>query len=431
MVDTQIANYDPFLFTLGLLSALVFLFPFRVPRREHAGIQKGEKEETLGHYLEEGSATYAAHDGFLGITFDGKARHWWGGKLKCCRPFDHAAWYHTGAIAAMGMVFTVHFVYYFHRFGSSGMQHIDNLVWISWGCGMIGAFFSTFKGYFHDVGFALATWITTAIWLLKVIDVDWPAAGELAFVTVAGVMAIVFLSICVFCGICGVCAITCCTCRCCHDEISHKATKLFLRFNMHACIAMAIVFGFNIPISGIGHYLDDDRTWLLNVFYEAVGIFVAGVFYRLLFWHKGSGCCGACTCCSYCYEHFYDEKKHLWGDIVDNEAFCCYCCEASSSSESAGSPPHKGHKSHKRRMPHRQPPPHTHVHPHARVVLARTTPPLILTTTGCKADASIPPSQQPAVQSRHKPKAFRFKEAEEDTTEDTALLQRQIAEEIL
>lgn len=330
-----IANYDPFLFALGLISAIAWILPFRVPPRSHAGIREGDEKETVGHYLKESGTVYQAHDGFLGISFDEKGQKWCGGKLKCCRPFDHSAWYHVAAISAMGMNFLVHFLYYFHDYGPSSMQDTTNLVWVSWGCGLVGAFLCAFKGYFHDVGFALATWITTAIWLLKTINVDWPAAGELAFVSVAGVMAIAFLSICVFCGICGVCAITCCTCRCCHDEISHRATKLFLRFNMHACIAIAIVLGFNLSTKSISNYLENDRDWLLQLFYQALGVFVAGVAYRLLFWHKGSGWCGVCTCCSYCYEHFYDEKKHIWGDIADQEAFCCYCWPPDDNSKTA------------------------------------------------------------------------------------------------
>lgn len=313
MVDTTIANYDPFIMFMGVVAALVFLRPFKLPHRDRVGVKEGAERETFGHYISEASHTYVPLKNTLfGITFNEHGTTWCGDKLKCCNPFDEEAWYHLGAICSMAVPFMMHFVYYFGRTGLGQIDDskTDNVVWMAWGCGLGGAFICSYKGYFHDIGFTLATWITIGLWLLKTINVDWPLAGELALLGGMGLLSMLLFSACVFCGVCGFCAITCLTCKCCRDEISHWVSKVFLRFNMNACIAIAIVLGFSVPIDGIRHFQENDRTWLLNNMYYALGVLAAGYAYRLL----KRLFCAAC-----CYQQqdeadatiTSDETKHL------------------------------------------------------------------------------------------------------------------------
>jgi hypothetical protein len=330
---TRVAYYDPVILGMGVIACFVFLAPFKMPRRERVGYKDEEgKQETLTHYIKETEQTFTPlPNTFCGISFNPDGIRWCGDKLKCCWPFDHQAWFQVGALCCMGVPFTVHFVYYFVRIGTGSLDKdndITSIVFLSWGCAMAGAFLCVIKGYFSDVGFAAATWATVAIWMIKIINVDLTKWGELALVSGITVMSLMFLSVCIFCGVCGLCVITCLTCKCCRDDISHKVAKLFIRFNLHATIAIAISLSFSIVFDGgFGPYLTNDRDWLLERAYIALGIFAFGVVYRLLFWHKGHGLCGLCTFFSYCYEHFYDKDKHVFVRDGSKYQGCCFCTD--------------------------------------------------------------------------------------------------------
>lgn len=319
----SIADYDAIFWILGVVSGLVYLFPFMLPRRERVA-----NGETPSHYLKEGfEETYPRlKRTCLGITFQANGKYWCGDKLTCCRPFDHESWYHLGAMCCMSVPFTLQIIYLFDRFGNYDMD-THKIVWVSWGISVVPSFFLTIKGVGHDLGFLLATWVTVGIWGIKIVNVNLTTIGEGFVLAGIVVLSIVMLSVCVFCGIFGCCMLAC-TCKCCRDDISHAIAKVFLRFNVYACVSIAVILSWSVgyPGNGLGNYRDNDREWLLMRMYYVIGAILIGYIYRLLFWHKSNGCCSFCTCCSYCREHFYDKDKHVLGDVNPCTVLCGCCC---------------------------------------------------------------------------------------------------------